>query len=96
MPLAWAGVANDLVKENAVAVIGPVGSQQVVLTQKIFAESTGPADAFHILAAVAKPDAVDGLSYHCYGLDSNGALRVETANGIELVHASESVAVIEG
>lgn len=30
------------------------------------------------------------------GLDPTGALRVETANGIELVHASESVAVIEG
>jgi branched-chain amino acid transport system substrate-binding protein len=32
------GVANDLVREGVVAVIGPVGSQQVVLTQKIFAD----------------------------------------------------------
>jgi ABC-type branched-subunit amino acid transport system substrate-binding protein len=33
-----AGLANDFVKDNVVAVIGPLGSQQVVLTQKIFAD----------------------------------------------------------
>jgi ABC-type branched-subunit amino acid transport system substrate-binding protein len=33
-----AGVANGFVKDNVVAVIGPVGSQQVVLTQKIYAD----------------------------------------------------------
>lgn len=33
-----ADVANQLVKENAVAIIGPLGSQQVVLTQQIFAD----------------------------------------------------------
>jgi ABC-type branched-subunit amino acid transport system substrate-binding protein len=32
------GVANDFVRDGVVAVIGPVGSQQVVLTQKIFAD----------------------------------------------------------
>jgi ABC-type branched-subunit amino acid transport system substrate-binding protein len=32
------GIADDLVREGVVAVIGPVGSQQVVLTEKIFAD----------------------------------------------------------
>ena len=33
-----AGVANDFVKKNVVAVVGPLGSQQVVLTQKTLAD----------------------------------------------------------
>jgi branched-chain amino acid transport system substrate-binding protein len=35
---AVTNVANDFVRDGVVAVIGPVGSQQVVLTQKIYAD----------------------------------------------------------
>ena len=54
------GVANDLVRAGVVAVIGPVGSQQVVLTQKIFGDhqiiQISPSATSTDLSTIQQPD----------------------------------------
>jgi glucosylceramidase len=51
-----------------------LAAQDPPLKQEVWAESTHPGDAPSIMVDAPNPAAIDGLSYHCYGL-SGASLR---------------------
>jgi glucosylceramidase len=52
-----------------------LAAQRPPLTQQVWAEATHPGDAPAIMVNAPNPAAIDGLSYHCYGL-SGPSLRL--------------------
>jgi glucosylceramidase len=45
-----------------------LAAQDRPLTQEVWAESTHPGDAPEIMVNAPNPAAIDGITYHCYGL----------------------------
>ena len=71
-----------------------LAAQDPPLTQEVWAEATHPGDAPAIMAGAPDPAAIDGISYHCYGL-SGPSLRAALADVAALHEAYPDVGIHE-
>ena len=63
-----------------------LAAQVPPLATQVWAETTNPADAPKIMANAPNPAAIDGISYHCYGL--GGASLQQTLDAVTAFRAA--------